>query len=238
MPNIIAAKISRFTGDCCIVDDLDGISLEQIENMEFDPSLLEENNIPRTTDSAGKESEKAKGVHRRAPPLMRDGDPGNRIKTGSSDSDSGSEEVPQSERPIMHRYDRGDSAASNHRAEPLDNRWNDIVRLSTNQKTDRDQPAYGDPAYDYDNQTTQKHIPPHREDRHRAVRPYIGLTDDASADADKCTNVAANASSNSKSIPKSVGTEIYADPKRLITYLVEIYGILDGMNEIVSIVTF
>lgn len=208
--------------DCSIVEDFDVVSLEVIDQLELDNNLLDVSDSANTRALPQKITKNMRTVSG----LKCDSD-----NAELSDDAAVSQQL-MTQSGKFNGQPSGIPAPSNHQSESLGVTWDGVFSVSENSNmlpSSDNNDHYGDG----EQLLPEKCVQPHGSSTRTDPKPYQTGSESYSKDEDNHSNLAATSKPESQtSKPKQVGVEIYSDPERLTSYLVDIYDILDGMKEI------
>lgn len=210
--------------DCSIVEDFDVVSLEVIDQLELDNNLLDVSDSASARTVAQKMAKNLRNV--------------SGLKCGNRNTDLGDDAVMSEQLTTQSSKFNGEPSgiptASSHQSESLGVTWDGVFSVSENSNMlpssdSNEHYGEGKPSL------TENHAQPHGSLTRTDQKANPNGSESYNKDADDHSNpVAPNKPGMQNSKPKQVGVEIYSDPERLTSYLVDIYDILDGMKEIVS----
>lgn len=209
--------------DCSIVEDFDDVSLEVIDQLEFDNNLLDVSNGASTKILQRKSAKTVRNFSE----LKCD----NESTILDEDRAMSQKELKQ-----LDKF-KGQSPAiptlSNQQSESLGVTWNGVFSVSestSNPLTSENNQHHDDQELLLETREVL-HTDTSRSDPRRSENNSASYQMDSDNHGSP-TSVNKPVTQTSK--PKQVGVEIYSDSERLTSYLVDIYNILDGMKEIVS----
>ncbi|KAK2152599.1 hypothetical protein LSH36_323g02024 [Paralvinella palmiformis] len=207
--------------DCSIVEDFDDVSLEVIDQLEFDNNLLDVSNGASTKILQRKSAKTVRNFSE----LKCD----NESTILDEDRAMSQKELKQ-----LDKF-KGQSPAiptlSNQQSESLGVTWNGVFSVSestSNPLTSENNQHHDDQELLLETREVL-HTDTSRSDPRRSENNSASYQMDSDNHGSP-TSVNKPVTQTSK--PKQVGVEIYSDSERLTSYLVDIYNILDGMKEI------